>query len=53
MNVTSAAQKIQLKEEGHVLTKKYIDTLNSICEHVIDLHKEALSQYHLNFASIG
>ena len=27
MNVTSAAQKIQLKEEGHVLTKKYIDTL--------------------------
>ena len=30
MNVTSAAQKIQLKEEGHVLTKKYIDTLKGV-----------------------
>ena len=26
---------------------------NSIYTHVIDLHKEALSQYHQNFASFG
>ena len=42
MNVTSAAQKIQLKEEGHVLTKKYIDTLKNF-KSLIDNQRAVIS----------